>query len=173
MILEILGTTAFGTISGGILGYFTRKQEGKNLKAMQEHEANMVTVKANASVMLAKAKSDGALIKGELDVEKLEAKAFANSQLSGNKFSEILKDLIRPAILTVLMFMSYEILVALDQLVGGISGLPKEDVIALYKAVVLNVLALTGTATGWYFSARTSKQFDRLLSSNYKGKENV
>lgn len=163
-LFDIFSSAGFGTLLGGIFGYFQKREERKNLELKYDHEVNMIQAQTNASVALAKVQMSKAQLEGELAVEKKEAQAFVNSQITNNKFSEILKDLIRPAILGVLMYMSYNILVALEQLTGGVSGLPQEEVMALYKMVVLSVLALTGTATGWYFSARTSKQFDRMLA---------
>lgn len=57
---------------------------------------------------------------------------------------------------------------SLEMLTGGIASLSVEDVIGLYKIVVLSITGLTATAVGWYFSSRFSKQFDILVNNVMK-----
>jgi hypothetical protein len=61
------------------------------------------------------------------------------------------------------MWQTYQVHNSLEALTGGVGGLSSDDVMALYKVVVLMITGLTCTAVSWYFAARSSKQFDKLL----------
>lgn len=161
--LDILGSAGFGSLLGGIFGYLGKREERVNLKMKFDHDLAMIQAKTDATVEIAKMGIEEAKIAGELLVEKVEAKAFEASQKTNSKWAANLKAIIRPLILTVLMYQTYMILCSLEALTGGLSAFKPEDVLGLYRIVVLSVTGLTATAVGWYFAARSSKQFDRLL----------
>lgn len=162
-ILEVLGSAGFGSVIGGIFGYLTKREERENMKMKFDHEVNMIQAKTNASVQIAQMGIEEAKAAGELLVEKIEAKAFDQSQKETSEAASFIKALIRPVILALLMYQTYMILASLEELSGGLNNLPVEDIISLYKVVILSVTGLTATAVGWYFAARSSKQFDKLM----------
>jgi len=163
MILDILGSAAISSAIGGIFGFLSKKEERASMKMQLDHQVMMVKAKTDATIEVAKMGIEQAKVAGALAVEKVEASAFESSQQPRGKFSEMLKSIIRPIILGVLMYQSYVILSSLEALTGGLQTLPEEDIVALYRIVVLSITSLTATAVGWYFAARSSKQFDKLL----------
>ena len=163
MILDILGSAGFGSVIGGVFGYLTKREERENLKMKLSHDLNMLKAKTDATLQVAKINMEQAKVAGELAVEKLDARAFKESQKSVGKIAEGLKSFVRPVILGLLMYQTFLILSNLKEITGGLDALPVEDVVGLYKVVVLSVTGLTATAVGWYFAARSSKQFDRLI----------
>ena len=164
MILEILGSASFGSLLGGVFGLFSKSQERKLLESKNSHELNMVKARTDAAIETAKLNMQEAELAGSLAVEKLDAQAFVESQKSNNKVSEIIKSLIRPIILGLLMFQTYLILDSLQGITGGLTNLPAESVMDLYRTIVYSIVGLTSTAVGWYFSTRSSKQFDYILN---------
>lgn len=163
MILDILGSAGFGSIIGGIFGYLTKREERQNLQMKLTHDLNMLRAKTDATLQVAKVGIEQAKVAGELAVEKLEADAFKQSQKTTGAFSEAMKSIVRPVVLGILMYQTYMILKSLEELTGGIEALPADDVVGLYRVVILSITGLTATAVGWYFAARSSKQFDKLL----------
>lgn len=161
--LDILGSAGFGSVVGGIFGYLSKREERENMKMKLDHELNMIQARTDATIEVARMGIEEAKVAGSLLVEKIEAKAFEASQKSTNKFSDGLKSLIRPIILGILMYQTYMILDSLETLTGGLTAFKPEEVLGLYRIVVLSVTGLTATAVGWYFAARSSKQFDKLL----------
>ncbi len=167
ILLDILGSAGFGSILGGVFGWLTKKEERANLKAQLDHELAMLKARTDATLAIAQASVEEAKIAGQLVVEKLEAQAFVASQKTGGKLAEALKAIVRPIILGLLMYQTYLILQALEELTGGLTNMNSSEAMDLYRIVILSITSLTSTAVGWYFAARTSKQFDKLLERSY------
>jgi len=166
MLLDILGSAGFGSALGGIFGYLSKREERASIQMTLNHELDMVAAKTDAALQMAEMGIETARVAGELVVEKLEAKAFQLSQTTTSKFAEHLKALIRPAILGILMYQTYTILIALETLTGGLTAFSSDELLGLYRIVVLSTTGLTSTAVGWYFASRTSKQFDTLVRNS-------
>jgi hypothetical protein len=163
MILEILGSAGFGSAVGGILGYLSKREERANMKMKLNHELDIIHARTQATIEVAKMGIEEAKIAGTLLVDKIEAKAFEVSQKSTSALSDILKSFIRPIILGILLYQTYMILQSLEMLTGGLESFDSVELLSLYKVVILSITGLTSTAVGWYFAARSSKQFDKLL----------
>lgn len=162
-ILSILGSAGFGSVVGGIFGWLGKREERASMKMKYDHDVEMIRAQTDAAIETAKLGIETAKVAGSLAVEKLEAAAFKASQVTKSDWAEGVKSLIRPAILGVLLWQTYGVLTSLEEITGGLENMPKEDVLGLYRIVVLSVTGLTATAVGWYFAARSSKQFDKLL----------
>lgn len=162
-LMDVLSSAGFGAITGGLFGWLGKREERENMKMKFNHDLNMLQAKTDATIEVAKMGIEEAKNAGALLVEKVEAKAFEQSQKATSKFADIIKSLIRPIILGLLMYQTYMILKSLETLTGGIKAFKPEEVLGLYRIVVLSITGLTATAVGWYFAARSSKQFDKLL----------
>lgn len=164
MILEVLGSSAIGSLLGGVFGWLSKREERASMALKMEHDLSMIQAKTTANIQIAKMGIEEAKVAGTLMVDKLEATAFVESQKSTSKVADIIKSVIRPIILGLLMYQSYLIINSLESITSGLTSLPEQDIIDLYKIVILSVTGLTATAVGWYFAARSSKQFDKLLA---------
>ncbi len=162
-ILDILGSAGFGTLLGGVFGWLGKKEENAIFEKKMQHEVDMIKARTSASVEIAKMGIEEAKNAGMLAVEKVEASAFEKSQQSTSKWADLIKSLIRPIILALLMYQTYMIIQSLEAITGGLKMFDKDEVLGLYRIIVLSVTGLTATAVGWYFAARSSKQFDKLL----------
>lgn len=166
-IMELLGSSVFGGLMGGVFGLLTKWQENKTLELKQNHEVNMLTAKTTAQLQLADKQIEGHKVEGELKVEATEAEAFKESQSDWRgKFGWIgasVKGVVRPAITVCMLYMTYNIVSGLDVLVGGLESIPEPELVALYKVVILQILGLTSTVVAWWYAARTSKSFDKLV----------
>jgi len=162
-ILDILGSAGFGAITGGIFGWLTKREERANLQMKLDHEVNKIKAQTVATIQIAKMSIEQAKVAGELLVDKIDAEAFAEGQNSTSIWAANVKSMIRPIILGLLMWQSYEIISTLEELTNGLESLSQTEIVGLYRIVVLSVTGLTATGVGWYFSTRSSKQFDKLV----------
>jgi hypothetical protein len=162
-VLNILGSAGFGSALGGIFGFLAKREERANLQMKLDHDINLIKAKTEASITIAKMGVETAKVSGQLLVDKVEAKAFEVSQKSSGVLADNLKAFIRPIILGILMYQTYMILKSLEELTGGLASFSPDEVLGLYRIVMLSVTGLTATAVGWYFASRSSKQFDKLL----------
>ena len=163
LLMGVLGSSGFGAITGGLFGWLGKREERENMQMKFNYEIDMVKAKTDASIEIAKMGMEESKVAGMLAVDKMDAEAFTRSQTTTSKISELIKSMIRPIILGLLMYQTYMILTSLEELTGGLQGFSSEEVLGLYRIVVLSVTGLTATAVGWYFAARSSKQFDKLL----------
>ena len=171
MILDILGSAGFGSIIGGVFGFLGKREERKLLSEKNLHALSMIKAKTDAAVAVAKISVQEAEVAGKLLVDKIDASAFAQSQTSKSAFADMVKSFVRPVILALLMYQTYKILGSLEILTGGLETISADEILGLYKVVILSVTGLTATATGWYFATRSSKQFDKLLDREYRTKQ--
>lgn len=162
-VLDVLGSAGLGSIVGGVFGWLGKREERANMKMKFDHDLNMLNAKTDATIEIAKMGIEEAKNAGTLLVEKIEATAFQVSQKSTSKFADTIKSMIRPIILGLLMYQTYIIINSIETLAGGLEAFKPEEILGLYRIVVLSVTGLTATAVGWYFAARSSKQFDKLL----------
>jgi hypothetical protein len=163
MLLDLIGSAGFGTVLGGLFGWLGKREENAIIEKKMKHEVSMVKAKTDASIQVAKMGIETAKVAGQLIVDKVEASAFATSQVVGSTLAGTIKSMIRPIILGLLMYQTYMIIQSLEKITGGLSAMEADDVTGLYRIIVLSVTGLTSTAVGWYFAARSSKQFDKLI----------
>jgi len=164
MLLELLSSSVVSGLFGGLFGWLNKRTEQQSIKMKYDYDLAMLTAKTDAMVETAKIGIETAKIAGSLLVEKIEANAFKESQKT-SALGYTIKSAIRPVILGVLLYQMWVTLNSLETLTGGLSSLPEKDIIALYKVVILSIVGLTSMSVGWYFAARTSKQFDKLTKN--------
>lgn len=171
MILEVLGSSVVSTLAGGILGYFTKRQELKAIEAQNKHERELIPIKTNAAIELKNADIRGEEVKGKLVVEQKEVDSFGESLKTTGDYSGVIKAAVRPLVLLYVGVMCYQNQSAMFEVINGMKDLPKEDVIELFKTTVITTLSLFSTGVGWYFGQRTTKQTDafmKLLENRFK-----
>lgn len=135
-LMTIMSSSGVGAITGGIFGWLNRREDRKARQADQEHERAMVGLKANA------------------DTQASEARAFEVSQKTISRVGDAIKSAVRPVITGALLYMTWGILQELEGLTGGISSLPADRAVALYRDITLNIISLTATAVSWWFASR-------------------
>lgn len=137
-ITAIMSSSGVGAIVGGVFGWLNRREDRKARQADQQHERDMVGLRANA------------------DQQTSEARAFEESQKGWGAFGDAIRSIVRPIITGVLLFMVYDIHAKLDAVTGGIEALPAAEAAELYRQIVLNIICLASTAVGWWFASRPS-----------------
>ena len=164
-VLDLFASAGFGALTGGVLGFLKTRQETKNLELKQNHEVNMLKATTAANIQLADKQIESNKVKGELAIGKEEAVAFTYSQKT-TSFGEVVKSLIRPLITGALLYVSYQLLVNINILVGGLESIPQKELLGLYKIVVLQIFGLTGICVGFGFATRTSKGYEKMMDKH-------
>lgn len=62
--------------------------------------------------------------------------------------------LMRPAITIYLLVMTTYISSQVHTLVKGLTSIPTDDLVSLYKNIIMALISLTMTAVGWWFGSR-------------------
>lgn len=142
--MTIMSSSGIGAITGGIFGWLNRREDRKMHESNQQFELQRLERQSQA------------------DTATSEARAFEESQKTISKFADGVKSAVRPLITGVLMFMMWGILQELERMTGGISSLPPEQAVKLYREVTLNIISLTATAVSWWFASRPSSMVRRV-----------
>lgn len=162
-LFDIFSSAGFGSIIGLVGGAFSKWMEHKAITARNQHELDMMNARTDLMIKTAKVEQETANVVGKLAVDKIEAKAFEHSQKS-SEIGNTVKAFVRPIILAVLAYFTYDIYTQVDSMVDGLNSLPEKSIVNLYKMIVLSIIALFSLGTSWYFAQRNSKQFDVMMS---------
>lgn len=148
-LLAIASSSAVGGLLGGVFGWLSKREDAKVRKADQAHEIAMLGATVNAAVTTNESRA-----KAEVAIS--EATAFEKSQEVLSSVGATIKSVYRPLITTALLYMTYCILVELQVVVGGLSSLPMEEAVKLYRDITLSIISLTAMAVSWWFGSRPS-----------------
>lgn len=166
-ILDVFANAGFGALIGALFGWLNKREERATLKDKHTYQVAMLNAKTNAQLQLADIAVQASQVKGELAIDKEEAKSFTASQKTTG-FGEAIKSIFRPMITCALLYVAYQLVMQIDSLVGGLDSLPTNELIALYRIVILQIFGLAGLCVGWWFSTRTSKGYDKLIDKHYE-----
>ena len=158
-LMDVFSSTGFGAAIGFLGNIVQRYQEIKLIKIQNEHEATMLTARTDAQLKLADKDIEKTEVQGRMKLLLEEAKAFRESQKQANAYGWV-----RPFITIYLVTLSTAITIAVWEMVDGLQSLPAADMVPLLRIVILQVLALTSLAVGWWFGSRTSKSFNSLMA---------
>lgn len=154
LLLQFLGSSAFGTALGSLFSWLNRREENKDKQNLRLHEQTMAKLQFDQQVTLAEKKLVEISESGRVAVEAEEAKAFTASQQVVNGFSEILKSWARLVFTAVLLYQCIRISADVGKLVGGLEKMPMDYLVEQYKFIIGEFFCLSGTALGWFFAAR-------------------
>lgn len=168
-LTDILGSTGFGGLLGGIFSIFTKREDRKLVESRQNHEREMRGMDMQEQQMtqqheitLADKQIQRAESEGKMKNELLESEGFVNSLKNatvntGVAIVDAVRGLMRPLITVYLMIMTSYIAYRVSTLVGGIEALPVTEIYDLYREIILQVLCLTSLAVAWWFGSRPPK----------------
>lgn len=137
-LLQIIASSGFGSIVGGLFGWLNRKEDAKMEIQRLSNQRSMVSLQSKA------------------ESAKYDSMAFMESQKTLSKFGDAVKSFVRPLITGVLLYMCYRIFISLESLTGGLEALETAELYQLYRDIVLNIISLTATSVSWWFAARPS-----------------
>jgi len=137
-LMTIMSSSGVGAITGGIFGWLNRREDRKIRQADQAFELQRLEAQS------------------KVNIQTSEAKAFEESQKTVSRVGDAIKSAVRPLITGALLFLTYGILMELKQITGGLSSLPVEQTVGLYRDITLNIISLTATAVSWWFASRPS-----------------
>jgi len=162
-IFDLISSAGFGSIIGLAGGVFTKYMEQKAIRESNRHELAMMGARKDLMIETAKLEMETAELVGKLAVDKIEAKAFETSQKT-SQLGNTIKAFVRPILLFTLGYFTWDIYNKIDTMVKGLDSLPTNDLLAIYKIVVLSIISLFTLGYSWYFAQRSSKQFDRMTA---------
>ncbi len=162
-MIETLLALLTGGASGGILGiagaYLTKREERQIAQLTFTHEDKMGELRLKE---VAGEREHALALKDKeiLLVEKEgELKGWASTLVddaSKSALGMMVKSAIRPIITLYLLAITSYLTANIWTIVNGLEGLPKEEVLDMFRNIIAQILFLTNTCVTWWFGARAS-----------------
>ena len=168
-ITDIVTSGGMGAIIGLAGSWMTKREDRKKAELDLERELKVgelrlkeLEAESNHELAMADKAMERAEVEGNIAIESEEIAAFAESLKSQAKstgiiFVDAVRGLMRPTITVFLLGLSTWMAIAVHKLVGGLDSLPANELFALYKLIIMQVIFLTVTAVTWWFGSRPSK----------------
>lgn len=171
IILGILSSGGFGSITGLVGGYFNRKLDlqAKQLDLQDKKEERIHDLnKQDKDLEFMKTEYANKLQVADREAEKAievagyaamdKSYSFANTT-SADGWVDKLSKTIRPLVTLGFLFFTIYIFFTVQGLVDKLEIHPDpKEVYALYKEIILWVMFQTGVCVGWWFAMRPGKQ---------------
>jgi len=162
-IIGIMSSGGVGAIVGVLGGFLTKIQEAKlekirhkNRKDMRELDLKELMLEQKQQVLMIDKNIDLAEAEGNLKVDLEEAVGFSFSQKDGGSWMDIAKSLMRPVLTLYIIAFSTYIFYVIHQRLGGFESLPVDDLMEIYKHIIMQVIFLSVLGFSWWFAARPS-----------------
>jgi hypothetical protein len=172
-LLSLFTSTGFGGIVGILGSWLTKREERKNLELKYEHDFKMAELRrdeiklesahelAMADKQMERTQVEGNIALGEAELSAFQEGLREQNKTYGIKFVDGVRGLMRPLITLYLLAIATMLTYKINELVGGISTLPIDELINTYKDVINQMLFLTATAVTWWFGSRPSSGRDK------------
>jgi len=168
-LLGILASGGTGAIIGLVGSIAVKWLDLKVLKEKLVVEVKMAEIRTREleleqahALALAAKEIDKAEVEGKIALDVAEMQAFTESQKAQavryGGFVDSVRGLMRPVITVFLLIASTWVLYRVWQMVGGLTALEEEDLLALFKGQIDAMTFLTMTAVTWWFGSRPSAQ---------------
>jgi hypothetical protein len=158
-LLTFLGSPIIGSAIGFLGSWAKDREDRKRLELKYNHTLAMAEVTAKNT-------REELSLKGEIAETQSIGKAFEASQLYGNQnvekgFVNAVRGLVRPLITTYLLAATTYFAYSIHGLLGGFNVLSPDDMMTLYREVIISLLALTNMAVAYWFGSRKSNNKDK------------
>jgi hypothetical protein len=172
-LLSLLTSTGFGGIVGILGSWLTKREERKNIELQYAHDFKMAELRrdevkleaehelAMADKQMERAQMEGNIALGEAELSAFQEGLREQNKTYGIKVVDAVRGLMRPLITLYLLAIATMLTYKINELVGGISTLPLEELLKTYKNVIDQMLFLTATSVTWWFGSRPSSGRDK------------
>jgi hypothetical protein len=151
-LLGLFASPALGGLFGFVGSYFTKREERLTLEITLAHNEKMATITADN-------KRKEISLSGEMKENEIDANSFLASQRYGNKgdgFGQGLLSAMRPVIAIYLISICTYIGYELNRLVGGLEVLPAQELLSMYKDLIMSFMTLLTLSVSWFYGSRAS-----------------
>ena len=158
-LVSILSSSGLGSIIGLAGGLITKRLELKSLATEMKFKLEQRKLDLQESAQergheidMANKNIERAQVEGQIQVESLEVGAFTESQKNG-KVDGALR-FVRPVITGYLLIMSSVLFYSVWSNVGGLTAIPKAELVEMLLMMISTAMFLTVTCTAWWFGSR-------------------
>ena len=168
MIETILSSSGLGAIVGVVGSWLTKREERANTELQLDHDIRMAEIRSEEARMeydhalaLADKKLEQTVVEGDVAVGQAELSAFTESLKSGSvstgvRVVDAIRGVMRPVITIYLLIIGSYVAYQINAYVGGLSSLPTNELLSLYRDIISQILFLLTTAVTWWFGSRPS-----------------
>ena len=162
-LTALLSSSGLGAILGVAGSWLTKAEERKLLKEKNTHDQAMARLSMEELKLEGEQQLQIVQAEGEIAADVAAGEAFAESMKEqqmtyGIRFVDAIRGLMRPIITIYLLGVATWLTINVHTLVGGLEGMPQNDVMALYTEIIAAILFLTTPAVTWWFGSRPSSK---------------
>ena len=155
-VLSLLASPIFGSITGFLGSWLTKKEERKLKELELKHDEVMAQMRNQQEILVAEKKLQGVIEGAKIEVTKEEVKGWARSQAPGSTRSEMLKSWARIALVGYTALVCAVLTYLIARQIGGIEAMDRAALTALFSDSVCQFFFMFGLGFAWFFGARGS-----------------
>lgn len=160
-IMALVGSPILGSAIGFVGSWLKDREHRKHQESVFLHQQAMAEITA-------KNRREELALQSEIEDTKSRGQAFDTSQKygninSGNTIIDGIKTLVRPIITTYLLVIITILGFKLNTLLGGLEIFTPEEMLSLYREVIMTLLALTSLSISWWFGSRNALSNHKIL----------
>lgn len=154
-IVSILASPLLGSVTGSIFQWLNRREERATAREKMAAEAKLIELQNAHTILVAEKQLTATIKQGELEIEKVEASAFVESQkATSSSKSDMLKSWARVVLVSYTALVCLVLTYLVARQIGGIGAMEKYALTALFSEAVSQFFFMFGLAFSWFFGAR-------------------
>tara|TARA_R110000851_G_scaffold323223_1_gene489712 strand:- start:1708 stop:2199 length:492 start_codon:yes stop_codon:yes gene_type:complete len=155
-IVGLLGSPILGSAIGFLGSWLKDREARKQQELSFKHQQTMAEITAKNT-------REELSLKGDIAETVSVGEAFESAQKYGNQKSgspilDGIRSLIRPVITVYLLVITSYFGYSIHQLLGGFDILSPTELLALYKEIIVSMLALTNMSVAFWFGSRANNR---------------
>ena len=154
-LVSILASPLLGSVTGSLFQWLNRREERALAREKMAAEAKLIELQNAHAILVAEKQLAATIKQGEIEIGKVEASAFVESQKpAGSSRSEMLKSWMRAALVSYTALVCLVLTCLVARQIGGIGAMDKYALTALFAEAVAQFFFMFGLAFSWFFGAR-------------------
>ena len=155
-VLSLLASPIFGSITGFLGSWLTKKEERKLKELDYKHAEAMAQMKNQQEILVAEKKLAGVIEEGKIVIQSEEMKAFTASQERSSTFGEKVKNMMRAALICYVSLVCGLLTWMIYRQIGGLDSMSTAALVSLFGETVSMFFYMFSLGYSWFYGIRGS-----------------
>ena len=155
-VLSLLASPIFGSITGFLGSWLTKKEERKLKELDYKHAEVMAQMKNQQEILVAEKKLAGVIEEGKIVIQSEEMKAFTASQEKSSTFGEKVKNMMRAALICYVSLVCGLLTCMIYRQIGGLDAMSTAALVSLFGETVSMFFYMFSLGYSWFYGIRGS-----------------
>ena len=155
-VLSLLASPIFGSITGFLGSWLTKKEERKLKELELKHDEVMAQMRNQQEILVAEKKLAGVIEEGKIVIQSEEMKAFTASQEKSSTFGEKVKNMMRAALICYVSLVCGLLTCMIYRQIGGLDAMSTAALVSLFGETVSMFFYMFSLGYSWFYGIRGS-----------------